>query len=294
MCQSVDDFFNVDDLKSSEISEQAAIIHAFLTDPSSAAKSAAQTLVSLSQADGGPELSSVVAQIIIPLAEERPEAHEALLKLLRELKDQVASAICLKPGDSVLLNYELWEKGLRYGDTDPSNDLRDLYRQEWTNINHFAALVYEASIEDLSAFGEHTLQLGLCRGGWRVSWSGSGKHHISRRFFYMSLLQYLAFRKIAWLYNLTCVLAAVAYSRLISSAGNTSDKIDALQGHIDAAVQWILVCGGRLYDERESIRKHWAQWEQDLDWITEQDGLKVETKTICREALAKMRSIMAT
>lgn len=53
------------------------------------------------------------------------------------------------------------------------------------------------------------------------------------------------------------------------------------------------MCGGRLYDERESVRQHWAQWVQDLDWITGQDGLKDETKTLCREALAEMRSIGA-
>lgn len=176
MAESVDDFFFVDDLKCSEISEQAAIIHAFLTEPNSEAKSVAQVLLVLAQADRGPELSKVVAQIIIPLAEERPEAHEALLRLLEELRDQVEAATGLQAGDNVSLNYELWEKGLRYDDPDPANALRDLYRQEWNNINRFASLVYKASIEDLSAFGEHVLQLGLRRGGWRVSWSGSGKH----------------------------------------------------------------------------------------------------------------------
>ncbi|KAJ4420652.1 hypothetical protein N0V82_004217 [Gnomoniopsis sp. IMI 355080] len=248
MAESVDDFFFADDLKCSEISEQASIIHAFLTEPNSAAKSAAQTLLLRSKADGGPELSKVVAQIIIPLAEERPEVHEALVKLIGELKDQVEAATGLKSGDNVSLNYELWEKGLRYGDPDPANALRGLYRQEWVNINRFAALVYNASIEDLSAFGEHVLKLGLRRGGWRVSWSGSV---------------------------------------------STSDEVDALQGHVDAAVQWILVSSERLYNECDNIREHWGQWKQDLDWITRQDGLKDETKTLCREALAKMGSIGA-
>ncbi|KAJ4393447.1 hypothetical protein N0V93_002657 [Gnomoniopsis smithogilvyi] len=245
MAESVDEFFNVDDLKDPEISEQATIIHAFVTQPDSVAKSAAQALISLSQAEGGPELSKVVDQIIVPLAEERPETHEDLVRLLGELRDQVEVATGLTPGDSISLNYELWERGLRYGDPDPSIGLRDLYRQEWTNVNRFAALVHKASIEDLSAFGEHTLQLGLRKGGWRVSWSGSE---------------------------------------------NTSDEVDALQGHADAAAQWILVCGERLYNEREDVRKHWSQWEQDLDWITGQDGLKDETKTLCREALAKMKT----
>lgn len=178
MAESIDEFFNVDDLKSSDISEQAATIHALWTDPNVTAKSAAQKLVSLSHAYRGPELSKVVAQIIIPLAEERPESHEALLNLLGELSEQAKAVDAAR--DNVSLNYELWEKGLRYGDPDPANDLRDLYRQEWTNINRFAALVHKASIEDLSAFGEHALQLGLRKGGWRVAWSGSGKqYHIS-------------------------------------------------------------------------------------------------------------------
>lgn len=78
------------------------------------------------------------------------------------------------------------------------------------------------------------------------------------------------------------------------SSENTSDQVDALQGHVDAALQWILVSGERLYVERENIRNHWAQWEQDLDWIIQQDGLKDETKTLCWEALTKMRSIGTT
>lgn len=176
MAESVDEFFNIEDFKDSEISEQAATIHAFLSDPNPVVETTAERLISLSQAPGGPELSKVVAQVIIPLAEEREEVHGALLKLLEELQNQVKATANLKPGDNVLLNYELWEKGLRYGDPDPANDLRELYRQEWASLNRFVALVYQASIEDLSAFGEHTLQLGLRKGGWRVTWRDSGKH----------------------------------------------------------------------------------------------------------------------
>lgn len=182
MAESVDEFFNVEDFKNSEISEQAATIHAFLSDSNPVAETTAARLISLSQASGGPELSKVVAQVIVPLAEEREEAHEALLKLLRELQNQVKATANLEPGNSVSLNYELWEKGLRYGDPDPASDLRELYRQEWTNINRFAALVHEASVENLSAFGEHTLQLGLRKGGWRVTWKGSGKHLYFQRY----------------------------------------------------------------------------------------------------------------
>lgn len=186
MAEAVDEFFNVEDFKNSEISEQAAIIHAFLSDPNPVAETTAERLVSLSRVPGGPELSKVVAQVVIPLAEEREETHDALLKLLRELQNQVKATANLKPGDNILLNYELWEKGLRYGDPDPAHDLRELYRQEWTNLNRFAALVYQASIEDLSAFGEHTIQLGLRKGGWRVTWKGSGKHLYLRRYSHFS------------------------------------------------------------------------------------------------------------
>lgn len=182
MAESVDEFFSVEDFKNSEISEQAATIHAFLSDANPVAEITAVRLISLSQASGGPELSKVIAQVIVPLAEEREEAHEVLLKLLRELQNKIKATASLESGNSVSLNYELWEKGLRYGDPDPAIDLRELYRQEWANLNRFAALVHAASIEDLSAFGEHTLQLGLRKGGWRVTWRGSGKRLYLPRF----------------------------------------------------------------------------------------------------------------
>ncbi|CAN8096398.1 unnamed protein product [Discula destructiva] len=247
MAESIDHFFDDDDFNNTEISEPAAIIHSFLTDTSAEAESTARGLLSSYQASDAFTLSMIVAQIIVSLAEERPEAHQPLLKLLGALQGLLETANPgRKPGDTISLNYELWERGLRYGDPDPGNDLRELYRQNWTNVNRFAALVHEALIEDLSIFGEHTLELTLRKSGWRVTW----KH----------------------------------------SEGN-SDEIDALQGHAEAAAQWILICGRRLFNERESIREHWAQWQQDLEWITIQDKLRDETLKNCQEALAEMRSI---
>lgn len=79
---------------------------------------------------------------------------------------------------------------------------------------------------------------------------------------------------------------------LISLTESPSDKIDAFHGHIGAAAEWIFICGRRLYNERESVRGHWPQWQQNLEWIIGQDGLKDESRTLCEEVLVEMRNIM--
>lgn len=85
----------------------------------------------------------------------------------------------------------------------------------------------------------------------------------------------------------------IIYCQLTAFTDNISDSVDALQGHVNAASQWILVCGERLYDTSENARKQWTQWEQALEWITEQDGLKDETKILCQELLVEMSRIRA-
>lgn len=172
MAESIDEFFEDEDFHGSPLSGPATAIRAFLSDTSNTPEKAAQELLSSYKAPNAFKLSTIIANMIVPLAEERLETQLPLLKLLAELK---GAKPVLQPGDNISLSYELWERGLRYGDPDPVNDLRDLLRQEWTNVNRFAASIHEAGIEDLWSFGEHTLKLALSKGGWRTSWKDTGE-----------------------------------------------------------------------------------------------------------------------
>lgn len=179
MAESVDEFFDDEDFTGMQLAGAARVIHCFLSDDSILPEKASQDILSLYNAPESFQLQSVIANIVLPLAEQLPVTHDRLLKLLAELQGltcsstNIPSATLLKPNDKLSLDYELWERGLRYGDPDPNHNLRDLLRAEWTAVNGFAALVYAAGMEDiLSAFGEHTLELALRRGQWRVCWDG--------------------------------------------------------------------------------------------------------------------------
>lgn len=171
MASSIDEFFDDDDFGEAELAEPAAIIHSLFKEAGSTVEAAAQRLLVSYRAHRAPSFSTIVAQIIVPLAEARLESHQYLVQLLEQLKTLLAAGCAeLRPGDDISLSYELWERALRYGAPDPDDDLRDVYRQDWINTNLFAALVHEAAIEDLSSFAEHTLNLSLRRSGWRVAW----------------------------------------------------------------------------------------------------------------------------
>jgi len=75
------------------------------------------------------------------------------------------------------------------------------------------------------------------------------------------------------------------------TAPDTSDSIIALEGHVPAAVQWIIVCGQRLHDECSDAQSKWPEWETNLDWIVGQAGLYDSVKSLCQQALVEMRRI---
>lgn len=66
----------------------------------------------------------------------------------------------------------LGERWARYGDPDPQDAWKEQARAEWTNLNHFAALLFSAGIKTLAFFGGQSLKMTLKRGSWRVNWNG--------------------------------------------------------------------------------------------------------------------------
>lgn len=72
---------------------------------------------------------------------------------------------------------------------------------------------------------------------------------------------------------------------------DTSDEIVALRGHADAAAQWIVIAGQRLYDDSDLARAKWSTWLADVAWIAAQDDLYDETRALCRQAQTVMEAI---
>lgn len=196
MAEAVDEFFNHSGTRDSDLRIIAGLVQTYLNENTTGATNIPQALVSEFSAPDAPKRSEFIDCIIVPLAEQLPATHERLVALLSDLKDlsitmqrqsqsninteEEESTITSSGGDgdgdlktvglSVL--YELQERSLRYGDPDPIITLRDFYIDEWADLNRFAALVYKAGLEDLSAWGLQTIGFAIRRGGWRVNWHG--------------------------------------------------------------------------------------------------------------------------
>jgi hypothetical protein len=269
MAESLDEFFSEDNLIDSSVRDEAALIHYYLAG-SITVQIASQRLVQSLQARNVPlqngqyDLSEIVENVIVSVAEQLPETHAALVVLLSTLKQQTETS-----NFECELAFALNERWLRYGDPDQSLILRDEFRNEWTNLNHFAALVYKANLQDLSSFAVKTLWMALRRGGWRVNYDGRSK----------SLFDYFS-----------ALISLMALHDLILG---TSDSVFATEGHAPAAAQWIIVCGQRIYDESSDARGKWAEWEADLDWIAGRVELVETVKSLCQQTLAEMRRIAA-
>lgn len=175
MAETLVEFFSEDDITGSDIHEEAALIHEYLSGKLTVDAAASKLLLIFKNKAGSVKIgqydvSELIETIIVSVAEQLPETHEQLVTLLGALKEQKETSNFELP-----LASSLNERWLRYGDPDQSSSLRDEVRNEWTNLNRFAALVYEAEIQDLSAFGIKTLGMTLKREGWRVNWEGSSK-----------------------------------------------------------------------------------------------------------------------
>lgn len=65
----------------------------------------------------------------------------------------------------------------------------------------------------------------------------------------------------------------------------------ALEGHAVAAATWIVVCGRRLYEERDGVRMEFETLRANLEWILECDGLNEDIKAKLQEAKVEMDAI---
>lgn len=176
MAESIEEFFTDSKLTGTNLREAAASIHALLTGDA-AASATAECLTEGFNAPGPvtASLSEVLEECIAGAAEQLSETHEGLVQLTLELRarQEEKSGGNLSDFDNGLV-MTFGERWARYGDPDPSIIWRDQARLEWTNVNHFVALLYSAGVKRLSSFGELTLQRSLRRGGWRINWNGSG------------------------------------------------------------------------------------------------------------------------
>jgi len=172
MAESLNEFFSEDVLTDSDVRDEAALIHDYLAG-NITVQSVAQRLVQSLQARNAPsqnghyDLSEILESVIVSVAEQLPETHDALVTLLGTLKQQSETSN-FESGLAFALN----ERWLRYGDPSQSLGVRDEVRNEWTNLNHFVALMYKANVQDLSSFAVQTLWMAFRRRGWRVNWDG--------------------------------------------------------------------------------------------------------------------------
>ncbi|KAG6907479.1 hypothetical protein DXG01_008769 [Tephrocybe rancida] len=174
MAEPLDDFFSEDWLANSEFRDEAIVIHDYLArnmTVQTAAQHLAQSLQTPSRnAQWHSDIAAILDNVIVCLAEELPETHDALVSLLGAVKPQ-SDTKHFESG----LGYSLGERAL-YVDPDIRLAHRQEHREIWFNLNHFAALVYKENVQDLSYFGCGTLWKAFKRGGWHVGWDVPGSH----------------------------------------------------------------------------------------------------------------------
>jgi hypothetical protein len=169
MAESIDEFFADDKLTDSNLRDSAQHIHKYLERKATAQGTAQSIAASMSAVS----LSEVLDEFIVHAAEQLPATHNDLAELvmqLRSLQQYKSENDGTKFDHSLVMT--LGERWARYGDPDPQDAWKEQARAEWTNLNHFAALLFSAGIKRLASFGGQTLKMTLKRGLWRVSWKG--------------------------------------------------------------------------------------------------------------------------
>lgn len=172
MAESVEEFFTDDKFTDSDLHDTAALIHACLAGDATVPEMAHKLTASFDEPTAA-TASEVLEECIVAAAEQLWETHDALAGLVCELRtrQQQESEDNLLRFDQSLA-YSLGERWLRYGDPDPASGWCDQARLEWTNLNHFAALLYAAGVQRMACFGQQTLEFTLKRSGWRINWQG--------------------------------------------------------------------------------------------------------------------------
>ncbi|KAJ8115497.1 hypothetical protein OPT61_g2864 [Boeremia exigua] len=170
MAESIEEFFTDDRLTNNNLRDSAVYIQSYLKRKASIQSTIQSIIATVSNAS----LSELLDECIVRAAEQLPETHAALVELVMQLRSQQqqhSSDQCATDLDNALV-ISLGQRWTDYGDPNPQDAWKEQARAEWTNLNHFSALLFLAGIERLSSFGKQTLQMTLKRGSWRVNWEG--------------------------------------------------------------------------------------------------------------------------
>jgi hypothetical protein len=169
MAESIDEFFADDRFTDSDLRDSAQHVRKCLERKATAQETAQSLAASVSAVS----LSEILDECIVLAAEQLPETHDDLAELVVQLKSQQQHK---SENDGAKFDHSLvmtlGERWARYGDPDPQDAWKEQARAEWTNLNHFAALLFSAGIKTLASFGGQTLKMTLKRGSWRVNWKG--------------------------------------------------------------------------------------------------------------------------
>jgi hypothetical protein len=172
MVESIDEFFADDRLTDdSNLRDSAQYIHKCLEHKATVQETAQRIMASVSAVS----LSEVLQECIVRAAEQLPETQNDLAELVMQLRSQQQHK---SEKDGAEFDHTLvmtfGERWARYGDPDPQEAFKEEARADWTNLNHFAVLLFSAGIKALASFGGETLKMTLKRGSWRVNnWNGS-------------------------------------------------------------------------------------------------------------------------
>ncbi|KAF3768649.1 hypothetical protein M406DRAFT_71635 [Cryphonectria parasitica EP155] len=171
MGETIEEYFSDTELTQTNLHDSAALIYTFLTGGATCYDTA-QGLMDSFHGPNATDVPDVIEICIVEVAEDFWEMHEALVKLMSELRSrqQQHSKKDLTEFDDSLY-YSLRERWVRYGDPDPSSRSRDQERLDWTSLNRFTALLYAAGFQKLADFGKATLSMTLRRNTWRINWS---------------------------------------------------------------------------------------------------------------------------
>jgi hypothetical protein len=177
MAESIEEFFTDDRLTDNNLRDSAVYVQSYLERKASIQSTIQSIIATVSSAS----LSDILDECIVRAAEQLPETHAALVELVMQLRSQQqhSSDQCATGLDNALV-ISLGQRWTHYGDPNPQDAWKEQARAEWTNLNHFTALLFSAGIARLSSFGKQTLQMTLKRGSWRVNWEGQeGKSGVS-------------------------------------------------------------------------------------------------------------------
>ncbi|KAG6917294.1 hypothetical protein DXG01_003135 [Tephrocybe rancida] len=229
IAKSLDEVFT-DFVDEPDVLDEAAHIHEYLLGNITVqivAQRLAQSLQTRNLSTGDDLYDMIVKNVIVVVAEEWAPAHDALVALLGTLKQQSETS-----------NFEsrlvpvLDAKSREYGDPDYTYPCQQDIRDAWTNLNHFAALVYKANLQDLSSFAFGTLSMAWKRKGWKADYGVPSDNTVTLEGHAPAAAQWIL----------------VCGQRLYNKCSEVKEKWGEWEGGLD----WI-VAQGELYDATQSL-----------------------------------------